>query len=327
GRVLEIGSRLTVNCTGPWADIMLGKTAPGKPRARLTRSEGIHIVTHRRVTTHVVSYMTEQGRHFFMIPWRNHTLIGTTDQPYEGSPDDYRVSAASIRGLIDEVNATLGADVVCHDDVLYAYGGLRPLVEDVSADTYGASRRYEITDNAGDGIEGLVTVEGGKFTTSRMLAQRTVDLLERKLGRARSSSPTAGRYLWGCQIPDMRTFTLDLFRSNRDFDWDTLCFLGRNYGTETDAVLDLARTTGEFRERLDKDGEILAQVVYAVRNEMARTLEDIVLRRTGIASLGDPGDAVLEETARVASLELGWDAERTRRELAAARAAIAVPRP
>jgi glycerol-3-phosphate dehydrogenase len=113
----------------------------------LTRSEGIHIVTRKRVNTHVVSYMTEAGRHFFMIPWRNHTLIGTTDQPYTGSPDDYRVTPESIRGLIDEVNGTLGADVVNFDDVLYSYGGLRPLVEDVSADTYGASgaTRYRTT--------------------------------------------------------------------------------------------------------------------------------------------------------------------------------------
>jgi hypothetical protein len=155
-----------------------------------------------------------------------------------------------------------------------------------------------------------VTVEGGKFTTSRMLAEKTVDIAERKLARRRIDSPTASRYLWGCQIPDMRDFTLRLFRDNRDFDWDTLEYLGRNYGTETDEVLALARTDRRLRERLDRDGEIAAQVVHAVRNEMARTLEDIVLRRTGIGSLGEAGGDTLEETAQAAASELGWDRER-----------------
>jgi glycerol-3-phosphate dehydrogenase len=325
GSVVELPARLVVNCTGPWADIVLGKAVKTRAAGSLTRSEGIHIVTRKRVNTHVVSYMTEAGRHFFMIPWRNHTLIGTTDQPYTGSPDDYRVTPESIRGLIDEVNGTLGADVVNFDDVLYSYGGLRPLVEDVSADTYGASRRYEIQDNAEDGIEGLVTVEGGKFTTSRMLAEKTVDIAERKLARRRIDSPTASRYLWGCQIPDMRDFTLRLFRDNRDFDWDTLEYLGRNYGTETDEVLALARTDRRLRERLDRDGEIAAQVVHAVRNEMARTLEDIVLRRTGIGSLGEAGGDTLEETAQAAASELGWDRERICAEVEGVRRVLAVP--
>lgn len=325
GRTVEIGSRMVINCTGPWADILLGRTLSRKT-GTLTRSEGIHIVTHKRVNTHVVSYMTEQGRHFFMIPWRNHTLIGTTDVPYSGSPDDYRVTSSSIRGLIDEVNATLGAEVVTMDDVLYAYGGLRPLVEDVSSDTYGASRRYEITDNADDGIDGLITVEGGKFTTSRMLAEKTVDIVEKKLGRPSSDSPTASRFLQGCQIPDMRSFTLELSRRNRDFDWDTLAYLGRNYGTEHEAVLELARSDASLKVRLDKDGEIMAQVVFAVREEMARTLEDIVLRRTGIASLGDPGPGVLEEIADRAGLELGWDRSRITQEVHKTRAVLSVPR-
>ena len=302
-----------------------GKASSSVAAAPLTRSEGIHIVTRRRVNTHVVSYMTAGGRHFFMIPWRNHTLIGTTDEPYTGSPDDYRVTASSIKGLIDEVNETVGAEVVDVDDVLYAYGGLRPLVEDVSADTYGASRRYEIQDNAKDGIDGLVTVEGGKFTTSRMLAEKTIDIAETKLEKRHTPSTTAKRYLWGCQIPDMRTFGLDVFKKNRDFDSDTLEYLVRNYGTETEAVLELARNDPDLRERMDKDGEIAAQVVYAMRNEMARSLEDIVLRRTGIASLGDPGRDALRSAADIAATELGWDGERKEREISEVLRVLAVP--
>ncbi len=315
GTTSELTGTMVVNCAGPWADLLLGLARPENATGTLTRSEGIHIVTRKRVNNHVVSYMTREGRHFFMIPWRNHTLIGTTDQPFSGKPDEYNVSRRSIQGLIEEVNMTLGTEVVAYDDVLYTYGGLRPLVEDAAADTYGASRRYEIYDNAADGLEGLVTVEGGKFTTSRSLAQSAIDLVEKKLKRRRSASPTAKRYLWGSQIPDMKTFMLDVNRKNRDFDSTTLEYLGRNYGTEYQPVLDLARQDSTLRETLNSDGEIMAQVVYAVRHEMARKLSDIVLRRTGIATLGNPGIGVLEEVAVAAGRELGWDGGRIEQEL------------
>lgn len=139
--------------------------------------------------------------------------------------------------------------------------------------------------------------------------------MEKKLKRRRSASPTARRYLWGSQIPDMKTFMLDLIRKNRDFAPTTLEYLGRNYGTEHQGVLDLARGERALRETVNHDGEIMAQAVYAVRNEMARKLSDIVLRRTGIATLGNPGERVLEEVAVAAGRELGWDGRRIEREL------------
>ncbi|HQI82757.1 MAG TPA: glycerol-3-phosphate dehydrogenase C-terminal domain-containing protein, partial [Deltaproteobacteria bacterium] len=112
---------------------------------------------------------------------------------------------------------------------------------------------------------------------------------------------------------------------NRDFGADTNRYLALNYGTETEPVMTLARREEGLRETLNADGEILAQVVYAVRHEMARTLSDIVLRRTGIATLGNPGTQVLEKVARTAGHELGWDADRVDRELVQTVETLRVP--
>jgi glycerol-3-phosphate dehydrogenase len=325
GSSLELKANLIVNCAGPWADILLGLALPGNSSGTLKRSEGIHIITKKIVNSHVVGYMTREGRHLFMIPWRGHNLIGTTDQPFTGNPDEYRVTRKDIQGLIEEVNATLGSEVVTYKDVLYTYGGLRPLVEDESADTYGTSRRYEIYDNETDGLQGLITVEGGKFTTSRNLAEKAIDLVEKKLGRRHTVSPTAKRYLWGSQIRDMQSFILDIRHKNRDFDETTLEYLGRNYGTEFEPVLDLARRDRSLSEILNDDGEVLSQAVYAVRHEMARTLSDIVLRRTGIATLGNPGLPVLEHVAHLAARELGWDGKKIESELADTLEALRIP--
>ena len=88
-----------------------------------------------------------------------------------------------------------------------------------------------------------------------------------------------------------------------------------NYGNEFEPVLELARHDRQLAEVLNEDGEILAQAVYAARYEMARTLSDIVLRRTGIATLGNPGNEVLEKVALSAAKELGWDDKRVTRSL------------
>jgi glycerol-3-phosphate dehydrogenase len=325
GTTRELRAGLVINCAGPWADILLSLARPENHAGALKRSEGIHIITKKIASSHVVSYMTREGRHFFMVPWRGHNLIGTTDQPFTGNPDEYRVTRDSIQGLMDEVNATLGTEVVTWDDILYTYGGLRPLVEDESADTYGSSRRYEIHDNAVDGLEGLITAEGGKFTTSRNLGEKAVDLAEKKLGRKHAASPTAKRYLWGSQITDMKSFMLELRRKNKDFSTATLDYLGRNYGTEFEPVLGLARHDHGLSEALNEDGELLSQTVYAVKNEMARTLSDIVLRRTGIATLGSPGADTLEKVALTVAPELGWDDARIARETAETIAALKVP--
>ncbi|MDD5711614.1 MAG: glycerol-3-phosphate dehydrogenase/oxidase, partial [Smithellaceae bacterium] len=110
GKTHEIKGDVVINCGGPWADIVLGLAKEGKADHQLRRSEGIHIITKKKLVNEgsMIGSMTPAGRHFFVIPWRGHSLIGTTDKPYVGSPDDYRVTKQSIQELIDEVNASHG---------------------------------------------------------------------------------------------------------------------------------------------------------------------------------------------------------------------------
>jgi glycerol-3-phosphate dehydrogenase len=307
----EIRGKVTINCGGPWADIILGLAKPGTA-CTLRRSEGIHIITEKKMLSgkYVVGTITPKGRHFFLIPWRNHTLIGTTDKPYSGSPDDYRVTKESIIELINEVNMSFGDGSLSYDDVRYAFGGLRPLVEEQTEETYSSSRKYEIFDNMKDGLDGLVTVEGGKYTTSRNLAENCMNLVMNKLGLPAGVTITDKKYLWGSEIKDMNAFMYDLQKNNRDFSGETMEYLGRNYGTECYDVMGIARAEKQLRGILDNDGEILAQVSHAVRNEMAQKLSDIVLRRTGIATLGNPGNDILEKVAVTAGHELHWDSKR-----------------
>ena len=328
GEVHDIAGTVTVNCGGPWADLLLDMAKPdGKDAPMLRRSEGIHIITAKRLLSgqYIVGSMTPSGRHFFLIPWRNHTLIGTTDKPFNGNPDDYRVTRESIMELIDDVNRSFGDGKLSYEDVKHTYGGLRPLVEKETRETYASSRKYEIYDNKDAGLDGLITVEGGKYTTSRRLAENCLKIVAVKLGRNLGKSVTNKQYLTGCEIKDLNFFMNEAREQANGLSPATLEYLARNYGTEYREIAKLAREDQSLSETLNNDGEIQAQVVYAVRNEMARTLSDIVMRRTGIGTLGNPGEEVLRKVADVAARELRWDKEKTEKEIAAVVHLLKIP--
>lgn len=325
GKVVDIHGDITINCGGPWADIILGFAKKDAGTEQLRRSEGIHIITKKLVNDHIVGTVTARGRHIFIIPWRGRSIIGTTDKEYIGSPDDYHVTEQSIRELLDEVNDSFGMKPLTFADILYTWGGLRPLVEDQTEDVYESSRKYEIHDNGADGLDGLITVEGGKYTTSRNLAEHAMKVIARKMGRKLTKTITDREFLVGSEIPDMEKFITEIIKDNPDFNPRTVEYLGRNYGTEYNAVLEIARSEKALTKTLNEDGEILAQVVYAVRNESARTLNDILFRRTGIGTLGDPGEAVLALVARTAARELRWNDDRVKKEMEKARVMFQVP--
>ena len=317
GNRTDIKGSLVINCGGPWADIILNladKTGGGKHQIK--RSEGIHMLTKKFKTKHAVVMWTPSGRHFFTIPWRGCQLIGTTDTDYEGNPDEYKVSKKSIEGLIKDTNDSIGDGRLAYNDVIHAWGGLRPLVDDQTEGTYESSRKYEIYDNSADGMDGLITVEGGKYTTSRHLAETVLTMVETKLGRAPKTPMTDKMFLTGCEIKDMAGFMTELKTAYaKQLSPENIEFVGRNYGTESRKVLDLARQHPEYREIICEDGQILASVIYAIRHESARTLEDIVMRRTGVGNIGHPGKDRLEKIAAAAQKELGWDHERSAEEV------------
>ncbi len=313
----EVKAPLVINCGGTWADLILELAAKnGKHSHKVKRSEGIHIITRKINNEHIISIVKDDGKHIMIMPWRNHTIIGTTDKEYHGSPDDYKVSKESIEEVLNIVNNYYGNGNLNYEDVLFAYGGLRPLVDDQTQGSYESSRKYEVFDNAKDGIEGLITVEGGKYTTSRNLAYNVMEMVQKKLNIKLKDSITYNNYLSGCEIKDMEQFMIKLHNKYRNkFAENTIEYLGRNYGTESTTLFKIAKNNPHLAQVLNNDGEILAQVVYAIEEEMAKTLKDVFLRRTGLGTLGHPGMEVVQKVADLASEMLDWSEERKKEEI------------
>ena len=315
GRERVVHADLVINCGGTWADKILGLAAgTDNLTHRVKRSEGIHIITKRIAGQHVVSLQKDDGGHMMIMPWREHSLIGTTDKEFHGDPDEYRVSMESIDEIIENVNNNFGRKI-SREDIIHAYGGLRPLVDDQTKGSYETSRKYEVYDNAADGIGGMITVEGGKYTTSRSLAREVLKMISEKLNKTLADSVSENLYLSGCEIRDMKQFMIRQHLNYRDFSRNTVEYVSRNYGTESQVVFRIARSNPRFAEVVTHDGEILAEVVYAIQYESAKTLTDIMFRRTGIGTLGNPGQAVIEKIATLAAGMMGWSEKRKEEEI------------
>ncbi|MDP8255508.1 MAG: glycerol-3-phosphate dehydrogenase/oxidase [Candidatus Alcyoniella australis] len=320
----EIRAEVTANTCGPWADIVLGLATDGKNSHGLLRSQGIHIITRSISNKYAMVLATRSGRHFFIIPWRGHSLIGTTDTKYEDAPDEYSVSESAVAEFIDEINDAYPGGKLTREDVLWSYGGLRPIVDKQTEveGTYSASRKYEIYDDAKEnGIEGHVTVIGGKYTTSRNLARSMVDMVGNKLGRELPPCRTDQTRLFGGDIPTWAGFLADLKREHpHGLSGEQLEHLARLHGSALGRVLAHADADPSLLEPIGPGRlDLKCEVVHAVREEMAQTLADVLMRRTEIGTAGDPGAQALETCAELTAAELGWDEQRKAEELAAAR--------
>lgn len=312
-----IRAQFTVICTGPWSDIVVNKILGTASQKHLRRSEGIHIITHKLLEDYAFCMSVVGGDRVLILPYRDHTLIGLTDKEYTGHPDDWCVTNEAIQELLEKVNRFYGnGESLQMEDVLYAYGGLRPLTDVSSEDIRKASRRYEISDLAEKGVTGVLVVEGGKWTTSRGLAENVLNQIFQRLDFRGEPSRSAKEYLVGCEIQNLEEFILEKqSRYKNAYTPLQVAYLAKSYGTLIDDVMQLSAQRADWQAALNADGENLGQVVYAIRNEMAVNLKDILLRRTGIGLLGFPGDQVIEQVAKTAAEELGWDEERKKSEI------------
>lgn len=327
GMIGELRAGVTVNATGPWArDLLAASSATAVlagPRPAV-RSEGIYLVTRQLTETMV---LTVSGRsHFSFAPWRGLSLIGPTETAYRGEVRDWRLTRASIEGFIAAINEASSMAVrLSIDDVVAAYGGLRPLTEQAGDDTYGASRAAELVDHRAQGVAGIVSATGGKYTTSRAFAEHAVDKVAEQLGKTVAPSQTAHRPLTGCDIGALAPAVERGAAARGSLGADVVEIVSRLYGTAATEVLRLAESDPKLAQRATADGVPFAAVAYSARHESPVHLTDLLLRRTGIANVGDPGEETLRVSAQIAGAELGWSAERQATEIDAARHAVRLP--
>lgn len=320
GQVHPVRARVVVNCAGPWVDRLRAMAGMADRHPRLLRTtKGIHCLLPR-MTDRAIYLSTPDERMIFVIPWREFSLVGTTDTDFEGDPDRLWATRDEVTYLLNEVVKVLPDERVAFDRVAYTYAGVRPLSFEPGAAASRVSREHKVIPEGPDGR--FLSVTGTKLTCFRSLAEDVGNRVMRLLGR-REPSRTARLALDGTdeeagKIEARVWMDVSEEMAATGLPRETLQMLVETYGRAYHRVLDLGRKLPDGLERLcPGNPEIVAQLHHAVREELAVSLQDVLLRRTGIGQSRCQGlDCAGAIGARMAELA-GWAPRRLDAELAA----------
>lgn len=317
GRSFVVNASLVINASGIWATEVMKLLGP-KPVVELRPSKGIHVMTRPITRSHAVVSATATGRRVMMIPWRGKSLIGTTDVFYEGDKDRIRPTLDEVTGLLDEINEFLPSANLSLDDVDRAYAGARPLIYEPGKSASDLSRKHQVIDHGkANGVPGLLSVVGGKLTTSRALADEVTTIAQKHIGRSAPSRTTA-LTIGGGNVGQLAEYISSQKPvASSLVDDQVLSELVHSYGSAWDDVLAYVRRDSRLAQRLAPDMPfILAEVHFAVSHEMAQTVADVALRRTDAGNVGDregiAGRAIAAEMQQI----LGWSDEEREKHLA-----------
>ena len=331
GVALEIRARLVVNATGPWVDDLLGRFDPPLLRHKFYLSTAMNLVTRQILRDCAVGLSSRyaralpdgstksRSRVLFVAPWHGYSLVGTRHAPYDGDVAGDWVTEEIIRDFVAEVNQAYPGAALRREDVYQVHRGFLPATAD-SRDRAGVRliREGQVTDHATEnGVDGLVTVVGVKYTTARHVAEKAVDLVFTKLGRPSPRCQTAHTQLYGGQIS-----RFDHFITQAMEEWpyelppSHLRRLLYNYGSAWRQLLPYWQQDPDLGQPLTAATPLTkAEVLHGVRQEMAQKLSDVVLRRTELGLTGKPDEVCLQACARIMAAELGWDRSRIFQEI------------
>ena len=310
GAEFELRAVSVVNATGVWADSLRPRELLEAELPRIRPSRGTHLTLRHEDLPLVAGAIVPAGggRSIFALPWLGRTLVGTTDNDYEGPLEHVSPADEDVHYLLEAVNEFFAADIA-PADVAGAYAGVRPLISSGdSKKSVDISRKAELYETS----SGMITITGGKLTTWRRMAKMTVDrLVEREAREAPCRT---------AEIPLGQPVGEDELATVEGMGEPSRVALAARYGYGAHEVLALVQERPELVEPIQPgQPDLMAEVVIAARREQARSVGDVLLRRTRLGLLA-ARDLCSEQdgaVARVSALlgdELGWDESRQRAE-------------
>ncbi|WP_177242640.1 glycerol-3-phosphate dehydrogenase [Amycolatopsis marina] len=323
GRETDVQAGVVINCTGVWTD-ELQRLSGSRGRFRVRSSKGVHIVVPRdRIVSESGMILRTEKSVLFVIPWRNHWIIGTTDTDWNLDLAHPAATKHDIDYLLEHVNEVL-ATPLTHDDIEGVYAGLRPLLAGESEETSKLSREHAVARVA----PGLVAIAGGKYTTYRVMAADAVDAAAVDLPGRPQSSITDKVPLIGADGYHALVNQADHLAAEHGLHPYRVRHLLDRYGSLVHEVLAMADQRPELLKPLESAPDYLAvEVVYAVSHEGALHLEDVLARRTRI-SIEYPHRGVdcAKQVAALMGEILGWSTETTDHEVEVYRARVEAER-
>ncbi len=311
GRAIDIRARQVVSATGVWTDRIQSQVGGGDVRVRAAK--GIHVVVPRdRIDADGGLVLRTAKSVLFVIPWKDHWIIGTTDTDWNLDLAHPAASRSDVDYLLRVINEAL-AHPLTHDDIQGVYAGLRPLLYGEDDSTSQLSREHAVSEPAA----GLITIAGGKYTTYRVMARDVVDAAARHLGGKVPASRTHRVPLLGADGWDAAWNQREARSRQRGISLERMERLLRRYGSGVDEIFEAIDRDPALGQPLDGAPAYLkAEVHHAVTHEGALHLDDVLTRRTRISiEVFDRGLGAARPVAEIMGPLLGWSSEAVEREV------------
>jgi len=320
-QVFDVRASVVINASGPWVDRVRELAGLTQATPKVVRTtKGIHCLLPRLTERAVYLSSDSDERMIFVIPWRDFSLVGTTDSDFDGDPDRLWATRAEVEYLLGAVRRVLPDPRVSIEHVAYTYAGVRPLAFEEGAAASKVSRDHRVVLEGNEGR--LMSVTGTKLTCFRSLAEEVGDLVTARLDRRRPSI-SARLSLDGldedvAKLEARAWLDVSAEMAATGLPRDTLQILVDTYGRGYTRVLELAKKVPDGAERLcPSNPEIVAQLHQAVREEMAVSLQDFLIRRSAIGQSFCQGLDCAESIGRRMAEVAGWSSRRLGAELEA----------
>ena len=317
---------VVINTAGPWIDEVCQR---GSKQAETVTigdgkknggTKGSHIIVEEFPGAPGSTLYVEaksDGRPFFIIPWLDKYLIGTTDLVYKESIENMKADNAEIDYLLQEVNSIIPTANLNRDDIKFTYSGVRPLPNSEGKKPGSITRKHIIFDHRKEGVGNLLSLIGGKLTTYRNVGEEMVDAVLKRTKRSPRPCQTDRMPLPGCILPTDERIQQAIERYESNVSIEKIDHLFAIYGARAIEVLALTEDSPALAEKIDPNRlDIKAQLVYAVRSESAQNLVDILRRRTTLAMNGHYGMNLLDTVTATLEEYCGWTKDRSDRAIA-----------
>lgn len=327
GNQLDIRAKTVVNTSGPWINHILNLVNGRQPNKSVAFGKAINLVTRQLFENYAVgiagqnnyqdsdALINKGSNLLFIAPWRGKSLIGTAYTVCNEDPDNFEVTEKEIQDFLNQINQAYPAASLAREEVTFVHGGLLPRSGSCHKSRNVQSKHYQIYDYRDQGLQGLISVVGVKYTTARHVAEKVVDWVFRSWGQKHPKSVSSVTPLHGGQISQFAAFLqAEIEKHPYGLADEEVRRLVYNYGSAYQEVLQYFDKHTDRRRTLT-DTFLRAEVLHGVREEMAQRLSDVVFRRTELGSAGHPGNEALKTCADIMSTELGWSPARTQQEL------------
>jgi len=327
----EVRARIVLNTAGPWAHRLLAEKLHVNLAPTPTFSRDLAFVIKRRfkspyglallsASKDADSVLDRGGRHLFLIPWRQYTLVGVWHKIFTNRPEAVKVSRAELEEYVAEVNRAYPNLRLRAEEILTVNMGLTLFGEEDAQESGKLSfgKRSRIVDHEQEhDVAGLLTSIGVRATMARGVAEKVVGVVSKRIGRVLLPSRTDTLPVYGGDIEDIEALQdRAVAELAGNLPRQSIISLVRNHGSRyKDVLAHASDRDDEITGTLPDSHVTKAEVVYSIREEMAVKLADIVFRRTELGTGSKPSQAALEECAAIAAQELGWDQDRIRQEL------------